>query len=300
MLSVSFRKIEYALAVSDHGGVTAAARALNVSQPSLSVSLAQLETELGRPLFVRRKGHGIRPTSFGRSFLEDARMLIGQARILMDSGQSQSDISGNVSFGCFEDLAPFYLARILAALPAEFSAVAVHNTVCGFDEIAEGLNQGTMDLALTYDLGLGDRVDRHPIASARPHALVAAGHRLAGSASVTLEQLAREPLVLTSQALSWQHILDLFRAGGHDPHIGHKAGSFELQRSLVANGLGVAVCYARPSVAESYDGGRLKTLPISDPLPEQKILLAHGRHSPPTAAVRALMETAKACVSVQL
>lgn len=51
MLSFTLRQLEYATAVARNGGMTAAAQALNVSQPALSAALAQLETLLGKPLF---------------------------------------------------------------------------------------------------------------------------------------------------------------------------------------------------------------------------------------------------------
>ena len=72
MLSLTLRQLEYATAVGRHGGVTAAAEALHVSQPALSVSLAQLEALLGRPLFLRRAGGRLTPTAFGRGWLDEA------------------------------------------------------------------------------------------------------------------------------------------------------------------------------------------------------------------------------------
>jgi DNA-binding transcriptional LysR family regulator len=296
MLSVTLRRIEHAVAVLDHGGVTAAARALNVSQPSLSVSVSQLETELGRPLFARQKGRGIKPTSFGVSFLKDAKGLIAQARHLMDRDSVRDGLSGNIAFGCFDDLAPFHLSRVAEKMASDYPGITVTFEVRGFDALARELGQGTLDLALTYDLGLGDQVERQFLAATVPHAMVAKSHRFASLPSISLKELAGEPLVLTNQEFSWQHILDLYRTRGLEPKIGFKASSFELQRSFVGRGLGVAVCYANPSVAQTYDGMPLQILEISDELPAQSILLAHMKNNPPTAAMQRMIDVVRGVV----
>lgn len=290
MLSVTLKRIEHAIAVYDHDGVTNAARALNVSQPSLSVSISQLESELGRALFVRRKGRGIMPTSFGMTFLKDAKALIGQTRLLMDQDEAHDQLSGNLVFGCFDDLAPFYLPRIDKTISSKCPGISMSFVVCGFDNLARDLDHGTVDLALTYDLGLGEQIERHIVRSVVPHALVARAHRFASRSTISLLELAEEPLILTSQALSWQHILDLFNTRGIEPHVGFKTNSFELQRSFVGNCLGVAVCYANPSAPETYDGQPLRVLPISDTLTPQNIVLAHARHNPPTVAIRKVID----------
>lgn len=290
MLSVTLRRIEHAVAVHDYGGVSAAARALNVSQPSLSVSVAQLEADLGRRLFVRRKGQGIKPTTFGSTFIQNARLVLGQARALMDVPTAGSDATGRCAVGCFEDLAPFHLAGIVRTLAQECPNIQVTYEVSGFNGLARDLRQGAVDIALTYDLGLDDTIDRHALAQVRPHALVAATHPCADQGAVALRDVANDPLILTKQDLSWQHILDLFRMNNIEPRIGTQAGSFELQRSFVANGLGIAICYARPRALTSYDGKTLCALEISDHLPVQQILMAHSNSNPPTAATRRVMQ----------
>ena len=52
MLSTTLRQLDYACAIARHGGLTAAAEALHVSQPALSVALAQIERQLGQQLFL--------------------------------------------------------------------------------------------------------------------------------------------------------------------------------------------------------------------------------------------------------
>ena len=289
MLSVTLRQIEYATAVHDHGGLTAAAETLDVSQPALSVAIAHLEKELGRPLFIRHKGHGITTTSFGRTFMQDAKQLVGQAHALLDPAKDESTATGNVVIGCFEDLAPSYLAKLMQGFSRKFPGITISVRDGGFATLARELEQGIIDVALTYDLGLGTHMQRRPLATVKPHAVVAATHRFAIRKSITLKQLASEPLILSNQELSWRHILELFRSKGIEARVGMRVGTFETLRSFVANDLGVSVSYLRPYVSRSYDGKKLRLLDIVDSIPTQKILLAYPKTNPLTIAASTLV-----------
>ena len=109
MLPVTIRQIEYATATARFGGVTAAAEALHISQPALSVALAQLESTLGQPLFLRRPGGRITQTAFGRTWLAEAQTQLDALTRLM-SGETPA---APIRLACFEDLAPTLLGPLL-------------------------------------------------------------------------------------------------------------------------------------------------------------------------------------------
>ncbi|MBV9382890.1 MAG: LysR family transcriptional regulator, partial [Streptosporangiaceae bacterium] len=75
MLDVT--RLRVLVAVARHGSVTAAARALNYAQPSVSHHLARLEAETGTKL-IQRAGRGIRLTDAGRLLAERAAEVIGR------------------------------------------------------------------------------------------------------------------------------------------------------------------------------------------------------------------------------
>jgi DNA-binding transcriptional LysR family regulator len=88
-------------------------------------------------------------------------------------------------------------------------------------------------------------------------------------------------------------MLDLFLSRGLSPVADRATSSFELQRSMVANGFGVAVSYTRPHGDRSYDGLPLICKPLSDPLPMQRILLTYDTHQRVSNAALAFVDTAK-------
>ena len=282
MLSVTLRQLEYATAVAAHGGVTAAAEALHVSQPALSVALAQLETVLGKPLFLRRGGRMIQ-TSFGTAWLEQAAAQLAALNRLM---QGEDSMHSPVRLAVFEDLAPGLLAPLLSRAKAGLPDVVLEPTVIGFEALAEALQRGRIDLAVTWDLGLPADLPREVLARIAPHAVLAADHPLAAQSTLTLADLAPEPLVLTDQGLSLGHMRALFSSRGMAARIVHRTATLELMRSFAANGLGVGLSYTAPAPEISHDGRPLVTRPIRDAGTEAIVLARPGGSILSSAAMR--------------
>jgi len=78
VVHVAWNHIELVVAVAESGSLSAAARALRITQPTASRRLAELEAELGEPLFVRAVG-GSTPTAFGERLLVPARRMLEAA-----------------------------------------------------------------------------------------------------------------------------------------------------------------------------------------------------------------------------
>ena len=291
MLSITLRQLEYAVAVGRAQSVTLAADSLHISQPALSVALAALEAQLGKPLFLRKPGGPMATTAYGRSFLE------GAERILADLGaltQGRSMRPAPVTLGCFEDLAPLILAPLMAKLARTHPAIQIIPQIGGFKALAQGLAQGTIDLAITYDLGFEAALERCEITRLQPHAVIAADHPLAARAHLTLADLADEPLTLADQDLSLGHIRALFTGRGLSPTIAHRAASLETMRSFAANGLGIGISYTRPAAQQSYDGRALVTRPITDAGIGAPIILIHNPANPLGDAALALARLIRA------
>ncbi len=280
MLSVSLRQLEYAVAVARQGGMTAAAEVLHVSQPALSVALAQLEAQLGRALFLRRAGGPIVPTSFGREFLERAEaQLLAIAALMADQGAPLLP----VRLAVFEDLAPLVLAPLLVRF-----GIGVVPQVMGFEDLAVALRRGQIDVALSWDLGFDAGIARQEVARVQPHAVLAADHPFATRESITMAELATQDIILADQGLSLGHMQALFHQRGLVARIAHRTASLDLMRSFAANGLGVGLSYTRPAPRLSADGRALITLPISDAGPGAPVVVAHLAGQPLSTRAEAL------------
>jgi DNA-binding transcriptional LysR family regulator len=79
MYQMELRHLRYFVAVAEEMNIHRAAERLNISQPPLSLSIQQLEQEVGAELFTR-KGRGIQITRAGEVFLERARFILAQSK----------------------------------------------------------------------------------------------------------------------------------------------------------------------------------------------------------------------------
>ena len=80
----TLRQLEYFVAVGQAGSIAAASEAINVSSPSISAAIAQLEAEFGIQLFVRQHAQGLSLTPGGRRFFGEAKLLLEAADGLHD------------------------------------------------------------------------------------------------------------------------------------------------------------------------------------------------------------------------
>ena len=90
-LRFTLRQLEYLVAVGHAGSVTLAAERMNVSAPSISTALAQLEAELGLPLFIRKHTQGMIVTPSGREIIREAISTLAAARTLMSGAQAYQE-----------------------------------------------------------------------------------------------------------------------------------------------------------------------------------------------------------------
>ncbi len=292
-MNITLRQLRYAVAAARSGKLSVAAAELHVSQPSLSAAIDSLESQFGQQLFVRRRGAGAALTPFGRAVTEQARRVLHETRQLESLGQANGEVSGEFVLGCFDELAPYCAAALLRRLQVRHPKLRVVVREEGFAPLRRLLAEGSINLALTYDLDADSATDMTVMKEVRPHALLAASHALAGRSAVSLAELAGFPLVLSDQVASWQHIVELFKLQGLTPAVYARTRTFEMQRSLVANGFGVALVYAEPYGHDSYDGLKLCRRPVKDTLPAQRIVLARDARYPATAANDAVTEIAR-------
>ena len=280
MLSISIRQLEYIIAVAKYGSVTTAADQINISQPALSVAVAKLESHLGKPLFIRRKGSPMVLTTYGREFVKQASTLVGEFETLLQPDRNSFDQRGPVVMGCFEDLGPLIIGKIYTSLYKKFPGINLTIKTGDFDWIADQMITGRIEFAITYDMGMDINADILEIAKLYPHVLVHPNHPLNKINAVSLKAVSTEPLILVNQKHSIWHITRLFRDLQLTPNIVYHASNLEIMRNMVANKLGVGMSYTQSRSTISYDGKKLAYKLLSDDLPPEPVVIASNRSNP--------------------
>lgn len=210
----------------------------------------------------------------GGSPLIHANRAYGTAVLLPTASSGTSPADHDVTVGCFLTLGPFFMPRLLRGFRGRSPGTRVQIREGDQGVLRAGLERGEIDLALLYDFELGVRFAAEPLVEIAPHVLLPAAHRLADAASVSLKDLAAEPMVLLDIAPSRDYFRSLFEEIGLEPTIALNSPSFETVRGLVANGMGYSLLVTKPANAMSYDGASLVTRPIREPVTPGRIALA--------------------------
>lgn len=287
MVRYTLRQLGYFRAVAEHGGIAPAARALNISQPSIAQALQKLEGALGLTLFERHHARGLTLTLQGRLFLQHAAALAaGAEQVEREARALAAETAGEIRLGVFRTLAPFYAAELIKGFAQQAPGIVIRHTEMALTELAEVLRAGEIDLALTYDRG-ADLADLTvlELAALKPVVVVAADHPLAARGAVTWGELAREPYVMLDGPGSRAYFEDLLAEGGIAPPVAYVSTSLEAVRSAVAAGFGFTLLVMRPPSDITYDGRRVTTLPIDGPVRALRIVLA-ARYAAPRGLLR--------------
>lgn len=145
---ITLRQLRYVLALAETAHFGRAAERCHVTQPALSQQIKLLEDASGTPLFDRL-GKSVRPTPFGREFIDRARDVLAKTDDLEAFVTTQSGTpSRPLRFGLIPTVAPYLLPEIFPVLRERFPALSFAVSESRTDALIEGLYDSSIDVAL--------------------------------------------------------------------------------------------------------------------------------------------------------
>lgn len=230
--------------------VTRASEKLNIAQPSLSKAIANLEQELGVDLF-EKQGRNVVLTRQGKLYLD----YVEKALESLEEGRSalqrmQTELDQRIDIGFVSSLQ----ARMMPQLLADYRKTTGSQTRFACYEgttvtLLEQLEEGTLDLALGSEPQDSVRFGSDPVFRQELVVLTPKTPRWQAVSSLSLEQVAAQPLILHTRNTGMRKIvLDLFDEAGLKPNVAEEATEESMIASLVAMELGVAVVSLSPAV----------------------------------------------------
>ncbi|MFN3954584.1 MAG: LysR family transcriptional regulator [Pararhodobacter sp.] len=296
-LRFTLRQLEYFVAVAEAGSITLASARVNVSSPSISAAIAQLEEEFGLQLFVRKHAHGLSLTQAGRRMVEQARAVLHAADAMNSAaGDITGKVRGPLAVGCLLTFAQLIVPRLRREFENSYPEARVSQFELDQMEIFNLLRRAEIDVALTYDLDIPSDLRFQPLAELPPYALVAETHPLAHLPAVSVEELRPYPMVLLDLPFSSDYFLSFFGQIGVRPNIVERTKDMAVMRSLVANGYGYSIANVRPLSDQSPDGRPLRFLPLTGKVRPMKLGLLMSRGAQGTLIVQAFAEHCRSFV----
>ena len=208
---MDLRQLRYFVAVSDEGGIRAAARRLYISQPQISQAVARLEAELGIELMLRSP-RGIELTPEGRELLEHGREILeridtARAALREMSERRSSVVKVGVLAGVLS--AGELLAPILATWRQAFPGVVLRLQELAFNEQVTAVLNGSVDIGLVRAPLAHPDLVLTPIAEEPRVLMVGTGHELAEERSVDVQNILHFPTLPLDSPTEWSNYWQL-------------------------------------------------------------------------------------------
>jgi DNA-binding transcriptional LysR family regulator len=261
----TLRQLQYLVAVADAGTIAAASHAINISPPSISAAISQLEADLGLQLFVRHHASGLSLTTGGRRFVAAARNVLRDASALSSlAGDIAGTPAGPVNFGALSTLAPVMSATLKRTFEAAYPDAQMHLRAGNQLDLLRMLGRAEIDVAMSYDLEIPKDFAFDRLVSLPPFVMLPKAHALAAKGGAQLEDLRHEPMVLLDLPLTREYFLSIFQNAGIRPVIADRTNDLSVARSLVANGFGFALLNMPMVSNVAPDGEELAFVPLRD------------------------------------
>ena len=278
-MAISLKAMEYFTTALRQGSISKAAAELNIAASAIGGAIDQVEAAFDLTLTIRQRSRGITANASGRQVAQKfERLLEDYAAVLAKGADLKQALSGTLRVGYYAPIAPAFLPQILASFIPDGHDITLHLDECDNDSAQDGLLNGTYDEVLFVSEDVRPAVDFDVLIEAPAYCLVPAGHSFAKQASVTVAQIASQPLVVLNRPVAAAYYQSLFDA--NDITVAAYANSTEMVRSLVGAEHGCAVLNMQPLTAQSYSGSTLVGVPISDPLPPLTLSIGYDKTRP--------------------
>lgn len=243
---IEARHLRVLRAVAATGSFSAAGRELGCTQPAVSQQMKALEASAGTPLLVRT-GREMRLTEAGEALVRHASGILAGLTAAEEEVAAIAGLrAGRVRLVSFPSGSSTLVPTALAALRAEHPGTRVSLEEAEPPKSVEMLREGDCDVALAFRYEGAAGVDEwddlvvRPLLADRLVGLVPAGHRLARTESVAIEDLSGEPWIAGCPRCRGQ-LVEICEGAGFTPRIDFATDDYPAVAGLVGAGLGVAV-----------------------------------------------------------
>ena len=267
---MELQQLRYFASVADLANFTRAAEQCNVSQPSLSQQIINLEKELGHKLF-HRLGRKAVLTEAGVTFLDRTRKILFEIENASRELTDSPSLGRLINVGAIQTLAPYILSEVIEICHDRYPNLHIVIQEDFRTALVNGVLEGDLDLALV-SLPVKDdiRLDVQLLMQEPLLLVVGKKHPLAKKHKVTAADLINETFVMMGTASSLTQQVKSFCGDHHfEPKITHRCSQVPTVKALVARGVGVSVL---PQITRSpSDDDSLVYITLADEKPYREL-----------------------------
>lgn len=266
-MALNFHQLHIFYTVAERGSFSAAAQALHMTQPAVTMQVQSLEDYFGTKL-LQRSTKRIELTEAGRALMPYAKRsieLIRDTDVQMSKFTTQ--LKGRLQLGASLTIGEYILPRLLGPFGSEYPHIAISMKVMNTAQIMEDIVNHQLNFGLVEAPVNHPDMHMEAVMSDELKLIVGKSHPLAGSKEVELEEVMKYPFVLREQGSGTRLVMeDVLRAKNIDlttMKIVMELGSTGAVKSAVEAGLGISFV-SSSSVKHEIALGLIQTIPIRD------------------------------------
>lgn len=285
----TLRQMQYLIAIADTGKFGDAARAVNVSQPSLSAQVAEMEAGLGVAL-VERSRRGALLTPAGEEMVRRARVILRDVEDLKAVAKlGRTELSGRLRLGVLPTIGPYLLPQTTGDLRARFPALRLSVREERTVDLDEHLQAGLFDTVISTPEDHPDTDYAH-LFTERLYACGPPDDELTqGEGPLRLEHLRGRQLLTLGQGHRLSEITqDLATAAGTTVSSEYEGTSLDAIRLMSELGAGIAILPSLYALSEARRDRGLHIRLIDHPMARRDIALIWRETSPLAASLLSL------------
>lgn len=296
MIRISPRQLEVFIAIAGTGSVRAAAESIHLSQPAVSMALAELERLLGGPLFDR-SGRRLVLNEHGMAVLPRAREVLERLRELPGGAADASrQLTGELRVGASNTVGNYLVGELLGGFVRAQPGVALHLAIANTEQIVTDVRRFTLDIGCVEGAVAHADIDVLPWREDRLVVCASPDHRLAGRRRLVARDFRDVRWILRERGSATRALAERALSTLPPPAGVLELGQSEAIKQAVIAGLGVA-CLPEIAITDAVAAGRLCALrtPFLDLGRRLSLVLQRDRYRGPL--LRAFVETVRATAS---
>ncbi len=216
---MELRQLRYFVKVAETLSFSEAAKALYVTQSTLSQQIKQLEGELGEPLFTR-SSHSVALTEAGQTILKNARQAISDAELCAERINDLNRLAtGTLNIGVTYSFSPILTETILTYIKS-YPGIKLNIFYKPMNELMGLLRERAVDFVLAFRPTENDEgIESHILFQNYLSVVVGSHHPLADRERIALHELEQYNLALPSKGLQARNAFDALVS----PHLNLRA-----------------------------------------------------------------------------
>lgn len=235
--------MRYFVEVAEREHISEAAEHLHVAQSAVSRQIANLEEELGTPLF-ERVGRNVKLTPIGKIFLEHTITALKAIDFAVKQVEEYLDpAKGTIKIGFPTSLASYVLPTVISAFKKKYPDVSFHLRQGSYRYLIDAVKNRELNLAFLGPVPQKDEsINTMILYSENIHALLPANHPLAKREKIHLDELRKDQFVLFPEGYILNKVaVDACKSAGFVPNITSVGEDMDALKGLVAAGIGVTL-----------------------------------------------------------